>query len=45
MKKTRFASSLILVGLLVSLALSACSSLNADGETVQKTPWLKLYLK
>ena len=37
MKKTRFASSLILVGLLVSLALSACSSLNADGETVQKT--------
>jgi hypothetical protein len=37
MKKIRFASSLVLFTLLISLSLSACSSLNADGETVQKT--------
>ena len=37
MKKIRFASSLILLGTLISLTLSACSPINADGETVQKT--------
>ncbi|MDK2980102.1 MAG: hypothetical protein PWQ55_449 [Chloroflexota bacterium] len=37
MNKIRFASSLILIGLLLSLVLSGCSNLSTNGETVQKT--------
>jgi hypothetical protein len=37
MKKIRFTSSLILIGLLIGLSSSGCSSFNSEGETVQKT--------
>jgi hypothetical protein len=37
MKKIRFTSSLILIGLLIGLLSSGCSSFNSEGETVQKT--------